>query len=225
MPRRLDGETLLAGTIESLDAAIDEPAIVAGTSLGAYIAIRYALARPNKVLGLMLAAPAGAWMGTEELKALRARFDLKTHRDAVAFVDALFARPRRMRHLVAVGLRKYFSLPQTLAVLGELSAARLFTPDELGSLKMPLLFLWGDAERILPASNLEFFRTHLPPHARIERPMGWGHSGFLDDPRGFAARLVAFAAETHEARLASVDAAAAQQQGQQSQHRRHASGR
>jgi pimeloyl-ACP methyl ester carboxylesterase len=195
MPPRLSGDNLLEGTYESLDAAIDEPAIIAGTSLGGYVAMRYAMARPHKVRALMVAAPAGASMSTEDLSALRARFDLKTHRQAVAFVDALFARPQFFRHVVAMGLRKYFSLPQTLAVLEELRASHLFTPAQLSELAMPMLFLWGDAERILPPSNLEFFRTHLPPHAQVELTAGWGHSGFLDDPRGFASRLTMFAAE------------------------------
>jgi pimeloyl-ACP methyl ester carboxylesterase len=195
MPPRLSGEQVLQGTYESLDAVIDEPAIVAGTSLGAYVAIRYALARPRKVRALMVAAPAGAAMSPDELRTLRARFDLKSHADALAFVDALFARRVPFRHIVAMGLRKYFSLPQTLAVLAELDAVHLFTAEQLGHLEMPLLFLWGDAERILPPSNFEFFKANLPAHARIERPRGWGHSGFLDDPRGFGARLTAFAAE------------------------------
>jgi pimeloyl-ACP methyl ester carboxylesterase len=195
MPPRLSGESLLEGTYESLDAAIDQPAIIAGTSLGGYVAMRYALARPHKVRALMVAAPAGASMSREDLATLRSRFDLRTHRQAVAFVDALFARPVFFRHVVAMGLRKYFSLPQTLAVLEELRDSHLFTPDQLNELTMPMLFLWGDAERILPPSNLEFFRAHLPPHARVELTPGWGHSGFRDDPRGYASRLTLFAAE------------------------------
>lgn len=196
MPERFDAETVLAGAFESLDAVINRPAVLAGTSLGGYVALRYALARPQKVGALVLAAPAGAAMSAEELTALRARLDLKSHREAVAFVDDLFARPTRFRHVLALGLRKYFSLPQTRAVLGQLQHANLFNPGQLQQLQLPLLLLWGAAERILPASNLAFFKAHLPPHARIEEPKGWGHSGFLDDPRGFAARLTRFAAES-----------------------------
>jgi len=195
MPASLTGADLLTGSLETLDAVIDRPVILSGNSLGGYVAIRYALARPEKVGGLMIAAPAGALMDAAELEALRARFLLATHRDALDFVDALFARPRRSRHLIAMGLRKYFALPQTKAVLAELHVSRLFTPEEIASLKVPVLFLWGAAERILPASNRAFFETHLPAHARLEYPPGWGHSGFLDDPRGFAARVVRFAAE------------------------------
>jgi pimeloyl-ACP methyl ester carboxylesterase len=195
MPSPLTGTRLLDGTYEALDALITEPAILSGTSLGGYVAIRYALARPEKVRGLMVAAPAGAAMEADALTELRARFTLKTHGDALKFVDALFAERTPFRHVVALGLKGYFSLPQTAAVLEQMGPAQLFTAEEVSALKPPTLFLWGDSERILPPSNLEFFRAHLPPNARIERPRGWGHGGFLDDPKGFAQRLVRFGEE------------------------------
>jgi pimeloyl-ACP methyl ester carboxylesterase len=195
MPASFTGASMLGGLIEALDEVIDRPVVLAGTSLGGYMAIRYALVRPQNVAGLLVAAPAGAAMAAEELQALRARFELKTHRDAVQFVDALFARPKLARHVIALGLRKYFSLPQTVAVLQQMQLAQLLTPAELARLTMPMLFLWGAAERILPSTNLEFFRAHLPPHARIEVLSHWGHSGFLDDPKGFALSVVRFAAQ------------------------------
>ena len=185
---------MLLGLFEALDQLIDRPAVLCGNSLGGYTALRYALARPEKVAGLVLASPAGASMLPEELFALRARFKLKSHRDALNFADALFARRSRIRHLYAMGLRHYFSLPQTLAVLEAMELTHLFTPAQLAALKMPILLLWGGAERILPPTQLQFFRDHLPAHARIERPAAWGHSPFLDDPRGFATRLLRFAA-------------------------------
>ncbi len=195
MPSRLDSESLLQGLVESLDAVIDEPAILSGNSLGGYTALRYALLRPHKVRALMLAAPAGAGMAPAELEALRARFRLTSHAEALAFVDALFHRRKRSRHFYAVGLRKYFALPQTVAVLAAMRSPTLFTPEELQTLRMPILFLWGESERLLPIQCLRFFEQHLPAHAVVERVPGWGHSGFLDDPKGFALRLMRFASD------------------------------
>ncbi|MBL8954602.1 MAG: alpha/beta hydrolase, partial [Myxococcaceae bacterium] len=190
MPSKLDAASLMQGLIESLDAVIDEPAILSGNSLGGYTAIRYALARPHKVRALMLAAPAGAGMAAEDLEALRKRFSLKSHADAVSFVDALFHERKLTRHVYAMGLRRYFSLPQTVAVLAQLEMGILFTPEELQSLRTPLLFLWGESERLLPVACLHWFQQHLPAHSVIEHVPGWGHSGFLDDPKGFAHRLM-----------------------------------
>jgi pimeloyl-ACP methyl ester carboxylesterase len=194
VPRRFDETSMIAGLFEALDKLIDRPSVICGTSLGGYMALRYALARPEKVLGLVLASPGGASMGAEELRVLRERFRLSSHMDALDFTDALFARRSRIRHIYAVGLRRYFQLPETLAVLEGLSLSQLFTAGQLKALAMPVLLLWGGAERILPVSHLNFFIENLPTHAVIERPANWGHSPFLDDPRGFAKRLVAFAA-------------------------------
>jgi pimeloyl-ACP methyl ester carboxylesterase len=194
IPKSLDEASMLAGLFEALDAMIDRPTVLCGNSLGGYTALRYALARPEKVLGLVLASPGGASMGAEELQVLREKFRLQSHHDALDFADALFARRSRIRHFYAMGLRRYFQLPQTLAVLDGMSLSHLFTAGQLKSLAMPVLLLWGGAERILPASHLQFFVENLPTHAVIERPPNWGHSPFLDDPRGFAQRVVAFAA-------------------------------
>lgn len=48
---------------EALDALLPEPAIVCGNSLGGAVALHYALARPEKVLGLVLLSPAGLGLG------------------------------------------------------------------------------------------------------------------------------------------------------------------
>ena len=191
-PAQLDEAAMMAGLFEALDALIDRPTVICGNSLGGYTAIRYALARPQKVLGLVLASPGGASMGPEEMRVLREKFRISSHHDALDFADALFARRSRIRHFYAMGLRRYFRLPQTLAVLEGMALSQLFTPAQLSSLQMPVLLLWGAAERILPASHLKFFVDHLPKHAVIERPANWGHSPFLDDPRGFARRIVKF---------------------------------
>lgn len=192
-PQPFSDKTILAGLFDALDQVLDRPAVLVGNSLGGYTALRYALHNPRRVLGLVLASPGGAAMAEADLRLLRRRFRLESHREALAFADALLARRSRIRHLYAVGMRRYFQLPQTQAVLDGMEPAQLFRPGELAALEMPVLLFWGGAERILPHSNLEFFRANLPRHAIIERPHDWGHSPFLDDPKGFAQRVVEFA--------------------------------
>ena len=63
----------------------------------------------------------------------------------------------------------------------------------LAALAMPILLLWGQSERLLPKSSLAYLRRHLPGHAIIEEPAGFGHCPHIDDPARLAARLVAFA--------------------------------
>ncbi len=193
-PPTLGAVELRAGIDEVLDAVIDAAtgAVLVGNSLGGYAAIRYALDRPERVRGLFLISPAGAAMTEAELTALRASFALDSHGDALAFIDRLLAKPSRIRHLYAWGVRQHFSQPEVGAVLRAAVPDVLLRADELAALKPPVVLMWGQAERILPRRQLEFFRAHLPASARIETPAGLGHSPFLDDARRLGDRIVEF---------------------------------
>ena len=79
------------------------------------------------------------------------------------------------------------------AARNELSAATALRPEELEALQVPVLLVWGQEERLLPESNLQYFRRHLPPGARIERPDGFGHSPHIDAPEALAELIVDFA--------------------------------
>jgi pimeloyl-ACP methyl ester carboxylesterase len=186
------GDALERGLVESLDALLDEPAVVFGNSMGGVGAIRYALARPERVAGLVLCSPGGAAMSDEQLRAFVRTFRLETHADAVAFIDRLLARPSRLRHLLAWGVRRRFGRPAMRELLASVSSSDLLRPEQLRSLSMPVLLLWGRSERILPSTHYRFFRRHLPRHARVETPPDFGHSPFLDDPRALAHHLAAF---------------------------------
>jgi len=193
-PSRLDADSLRTGLFEALDDVTRAgPAILFGNSLGGYGAIRYALERPAQVRALMLASPGGAEMTDDELAALRATFQLGSHADALAFIDRLLASRSRARHLFAWGLRRQLRRPEVQAILSAATQAHLLTPGELGALTHPILFMWGQAERVLPSRHLDFFRAHLPSHAKWVEPAGWGHSPFLDDAPGFARELIDFA--------------------------------
>src|SRR5262249_39380116 len=60
---------------------------------------------------------------------------------------------------------------------------------------------WGRGERFFPAPHLAFFRAHLPEHAHIDEPLGFGHSPQLDDVDAFAQRIVDFTCEVRSSRI------------------------
>ena len=192
-PRPADEAALRRGVREALDAVLDAPALVFGNSLGGYAAIQYALERPERVRALMLASPAGAAMSHDELGALKALFHLTSHGQALDFIDRVLARRGPLRHAMAWGLRRQVQSAGVAAVLQAAQAPSLLTPAQLGALPHPLLLVWGKQDRVLSPAHLEFFRRHLPAHARIEEPPGFGHSPFLDDPAALARMLVTFA--------------------------------
>nr|WP_232327892.1 alpha/beta hydrolase [Kibdelosporangium sp. MJ126-NF4] len=60
-PRPQPGNRLAEAHLRALDAAADEPVLVGGISLGAHLAVEWALAAPDRCAGLLLALP--AWNG------------------------------------------------------------------------------------------------------------------------------------------------------------------
>lgn len=188
----LTSDALERGVLEALDAAQAEPMVVLGNSLGGAAAIRYTLARPDRVRGLCLLSPAGAPLDEADLAALRGHFQVDTLRDAVAFVDRLVARPRPLARLLAPELRRRLSDPNLRQWIASVTPDDFLAPEDLARLQVPLHLVWGQQERILPERALAFFQRHLPEHAEIARPDGYGHSPHIDDPRGVLRRVLAF---------------------------------
>ncbi len=194
-PRVPTAKAALQGLVESLDAVIDEPAVLFGLSMGGLAAIRYALASPARVRGLVLCSPGGARMADAELARLTDSFHLHDHASALAFVDRLLTRPSFLRQAYAFGVRRSFGRPEMKTLLASMKTEDLLQPEELDRIKVPLLLLWGQRDRILPPSSLHFFKAHLPKHARIEEPPEFGHSPFLEHPRELVSHIEDFLAE------------------------------
>ena len=195
VPRRgLSRDSLLEGAFEALDRMIEAPAILVGNSMGGLGAVRYALARPRKVRGLLLVSPGGAPMPEPAFQRFLDTFRVRTHDDALGFVDRIFAEsPRVLRHAFALGIRERFTHPALRGLLDGITAADMLRPEELAALRVPTLLIWGREERILPRSHLAFFAEHLPAHARIEEWSRFGHVGFLEQPVELAQRTLRFA--------------------------------
>ncbi|ONI79566.1 alpha/beta hydrolase [Actinosynnema sp. ALI-1.44] len=60
-PRPRPGDRLVEGYMAALDAASATPVLLGGVSLGAHVAVEWALANPERCAGLLLALP--AWNG------------------------------------------------------------------------------------------------------------------------------------------------------------------
>lgn len=189
------------GLREALDAVLDEPAVLFGNSLGALAAIRYALARPDRVRGLFLCSPGGAPMSEEELGSFLRTFRCETHASAVAFVDRVFGRRSSLRHVIAWGVKRRMRHPSVRSLLEHATPEGLLSREELANLNVPVWLSWGRRDEVLPREHLEFFRESLPPHAVVHEPDHHGHSPYLEDARGVGRAIVEFLAEVDRARL------------------------
>jgi pimeloyl-ACP methyl ester carboxylesterase len=188
-PRQTHVETLA----EALDEVLDEPAVIFGNSLGGYAALRYAIARPERVRGLFLASPSGAPSTADEADRLIDMLRIRSHADALRFLElAVHGDANWFRHVMAWGLRRRFTAPSLGPWIDSIRDAEPLAPADLAAMTMPIHLMWGRSERVLPKAHLEFFRAHLPG-ACIDEAEGFAHSPQLDDPGEIARRLLAFA--------------------------------
>ncbi|WP_394843830.1 alpha/beta hydrolase [Pendulispora brunnea] len=186
-------ENLLDNMTSALDQLLDEPAIVVGNSMGGAIALHYAAARPERVRNLVLLSPAGALWSEEDLQRLLRAFRMESPRDARRFLNTIYHRKPWFGPLIAADIVHSAKRPAVGSLLDAATPNSGATPEQLATLKMPILFWWGRSERLLPANDFAYFSENLPKHAVIERPEGIGHCPHFDDPRATCQRIVEFA--------------------------------
>ncbi len=185
----LTPELLLGAVSDALIQLVVERFVLVGHSLGGGIALGYALERPDALHALVLVSPAGARTTDEDLRELVTAFQTESPAQATRLLARLYHRPPWFVPLLG---REFLGSLSRPAVRDILASAKLEdgpTPEELGSLAMPVFLLWGRSERLLPSSHLAYFRKHLPAHTVIDEPEGFGHCPHLDDPLRLAERL------------------------------------
>ena len=185
-------EVFRTAVAEAMDVLLDEPALVYGNSLGGFSAVRLAQDRPEAVLGLVLASPAGAPMTSVEISDVLQAFRMTNHRQALRFMDRIMNRKTWLHPIMAQTVLGRLARPWMKQLVDTLASQKMLTPDEVASLATPTLVMWGDGERLLPATGREFFRAHLGLSGQVEETPGVGHVPFADRPNLVARRVVAF---------------------------------
>lgn len=177
-----------------VEQVVGEPALIVGNSLGGAMSVNLAAEYPRWVRGLALVAPAGAALPEAELTALLNSFTVRSPAEARAFTRRLFHRPPLPALLLAYELRRFYDTPTVRALTAEALATRAsLEPDKVRNLAMPVLFLWGGSERLLPSETLSWYRAHLPAHAQVHVVDGFGHVPQLERPDELVSHLVRFA--------------------------------
>jgi pimeloyl-ACP methyl ester carboxylesterase len=120
-------------------------------------------------------------------------FKVESKADARRLLARLYHRTPWFHFALAAGLRDVLRRAAIRDVVATATLDDLPEPSALRALAMPVLLLWGQSDRLLPRSSLIYLRDHLPVHAVIEEPAGFGHCPHLDDPARLASRLVRFA--------------------------------
>jgi pimeloyl-ACP methyl ester carboxylesterase len=185
----LTPDVLFDAATEALDAIIGDPFVLVGNSMGGAVSLRYAIDRPKRVRALGLFSPAGA-QGTEgDLAEVLQAFRAKTPKQARELLRRIYHRQPWFLPIVALEFPSLLARKPIRDIVETATVEHSVTKEDLGALAMPVLFVWGKSERLLPKVYFEWFRDHLPKHARVLEPDAVGHCPHFDDPK-FVAELV-----------------------------------
>ena len=200
-----------------LDAAGIGRAAVVGSSLGGLVALRLALSEPSRVSALVLVASSGlgravnlglsalvvpgygdlavGWAGTSAGAAQRARGRARL----------LFARPGRapkawVSEQYRLARTPGFLAAQLAALRAELDplGQREVLLDELPSLTMPTLLVWGERDRVLPVWQARPAPARLP-EGSLEIIPDCGHLPHVEWPDRFVQALDGFLRDREDA--------------------------
>lgn len=164
-------------------------ATVAGLSLGGWMAVRLALARPDLVARLVLIDAGGyRHQDWDRIKELVTLSDL-------AGVDRLYGEmfvrtPWILRYSRQGFLRSYTS-PGVLRVLTDTTEADAYDDADLARLTMPTVLIWGERDGLFQLETARAMAAALP-QARLEVVPGCGHALHLECPGRLAAALQRF---------------------------------
>lgn len=170
-----DAETNIAAAVRVLDAVGVDKAYWVGNSMGGWLSWRAGLAVPERVSGLVLIDASGAQVedkgelylgarlaqssiGRMLLPQITPRFLVKSS------LEENFARPERLTEELVDRYWELLRFPGNRRA----SVERSRTPREpekwaeVGALKMPVLLLWGEQDKVIPLSHARAFADAIP---------------------------------------------------------------
>ena len=173
----------LVGTLRAfLDSQDVERAHLVGHSLGGLLAADLALEEPDRVLSLTLVDSAG--LGPEiDREYVEGFIGAESRRELRAVLQRLFADESLVTRQMADDVLRYKRLDGVQEALRAL-ADNLFPGgrqqrvlvDELASFSAPLLAVWGEEDRIIPAAHA----AALPESAEVHTLPEKGHSPHME---------------------------------------------
>ena len=169
---------------ESVAAILDqapETFVLAGTSYGAALAVEIALAAPDRVKGLWIMGNDPAGGDPEQGPGLVQ--GIETNTDGV--IDMLAGAVVLPKHEAAAATFKTMAKRvgrDAAAKQARSLATRRSVEDHAASLKMPVLAIWGEDDKIAPIEKGQAFVKDIP-QAEWHPLAGCGHLPTLEKPK------------------------------------------
>jgi pimeloyl-ACP methyl ester carboxylesterase len=162
------------------------PVTLTGLSLGGWMAVRLALARPDLVARLVLIDAGGYrdqdWEKVESLVRV----------DDFAGVDrlypALFTRVPWIMRISRPAFLKSYTSAAVRNTLDGLCEADTFKDADLARLHMPTALIWGENDGLFSSKTARAMAAAIP-QARLEILPGCGHALHIECPRALVAAL------------------------------------
>jgi pimeloyl-ACP methyl ester carboxylesterase len=173
--------------------ALDAPPLLAGASLGGWIAAEMATMAPERFSRLVLIGAQGVKTLESGVPDLFATPYRRYMRLACADADGAHARALWRDDATDAELDADIEIMEMAARLGfkPYMHDRALLPA-LARFRRPALVLWGEHDRITPAAVSDAFLAALPAGERIVVPE-CGHFVHLEQPRAAATHIAAFA--------------------------------
>ena len=184
-----------AQAVQEALRAIGEPAVLIGSSLGGALVLAAAAALPERTVAVVGMNPAGAPLAGADREAV-----LDAYRGGggaaagLSTFRRLYQRPPALGWLFARDLGRLLGSPPVQQFVSELESDMPGIGAEvLEAIDKPVLILWGEGDRILPPSSVEYFRAHLR-RGTVEVIPDCGHLPMVEQGRIVAARVARFLA-------------------------------
>ncbi len=175
--------------LDSLD--IDGPVVVAGLSMGGYIAFEICRRFPERVSGLILAATKAS-ADTDEARAnreasARMALDEGVHPVVSSLIPKLLAPAAYEDNPDLVEYLEEMMLSASAEGVAGAQLAMSLRPDSKGDLKylqVPTLVVHGKEDQLIPVSEAEIMAEGIPG-AKLELIEGAGHMVNMEEPEAF----------------------------------------
>ncbi len=180
----------VAATAALLEREGLPPVRLVGSSLGGWMAVRLALAHPERVAQLVLVNAAGYL--DQDWEAVARLVTPERRGDVAAFTRALFFRPPWYEPVAQDVLFSVLRSRVVTDVLGDLGPEDTYDAADLGRLRMPALLLWGERDGLFPPEIGRRIADALPD-ARFELVAGTAHACQWERPDEVARQIERFA--------------------------------